>query len=289
VDFIAVDFETANSCFASICQVGIAEFAHGKIATTFSSLINPEDHFDGKNVSIHGIGPADVTGAPTFPDIYPRLIETLSGRIIVSHMPFDRCALKQVTARYNLADIDCRWLDSARVVRRTWCECSRSGYGLKPMAARLGIKFKHHDASEDAKTAGTILLRALLYSGIGIEDWLVRSHHPLPEPTSGRENPAGEFYGDRIVFTGALQMVRRQATSLAMQMGYSIAGSVTKNTSILVVGDQDITRFGPGENKSAKHKKAEALIAAGAPIRIIGESDFLTLGKIDLTVPRGNY
>jgi DNA polymerase III subunit epsilon len=48
---------------------------------------------------------------------------------------------------------------------------------------------------------------------------------------------------------------------------------VTKHTTLLVVGDQDVRKLA-GHEKSAKHRKAEELIANGQRIRIISESDF---------------
>jgi DNA polymerase-3 subunit epsilon len=51
---------------------------------------------------------------------------------------------------------------------------------------------------------------------------------------------------------------------------------VTKKTTILVVGDQDVARLA-GHEKSSKHRKAEQLVAEGQQIRIIRESDFKTL------------
>jgi DNA polymerase-3 subunit epsilon len=51
---------------------------------------------------------------------------------------------------------------------------------------------------------------------------------------------------------------------------------ITKKTSILVVGDQDI-RVLNGHERSTKQRKAEKLIAEGAHLRIISESDFQLL------------
>ena len=55
MQFIAIDVETANADMASICQVGIAKFADGQLVEVWSSLIDPEDFFDGINMAIHGI------------------------------------------------------------------------------------------------------------------------------------------------------------------------------------------------------------------------------------------
>jgi DNA polymerase-3 subunit epsilon len=51
---------------------------------------------------------------------------------------------------------------------------------------------------------------------------------------------------------------------------------VNKKTTLLVVGDQDISRLA-GHDKSSKHRKAGDLIGEGQNIRILGESDFLRL------------
>ncbi len=71
-------------------------------------------------------------------------------------------------------------------------------------------------------------------------------------------------------------MVRAEAARLASKAGCSVSDAVTKKTTILVVGDQDLSQVG-ASGKSSKHRKAEAMLAEGASLRIIGESDFLAL------------
>ena len=61
-------------------------------------------------------------------------------------------------------------------------------------------------------------------------------------------------------------------------MGCSVASGVTKTTTLLVVGDQDLDKLG-GKDKSSKHIKAEGLIARGQAIRILKESDFMSMAK----------
>lgn len=267
---------------ASICQVGIADFRDGKLYDCFVSLVDPEDYFDDMNIVIHGIDEADVVGAPIFPELYRRLSNMIAGRIVVSHTSFDRTALRQAAIRYNLPEIECHWLDSARVVRRTWRECADSGYGLRPVAEMLGINFSHHNALEDARASGEILLRAIIVSGISVEEWLKKSHCRLGRETGKPEiNQHGPFAGECIVFTGAMQLTRRDVEEMAANLGFQIGDSVTKKATVLVVGDQDIKRLRPGEKKSSKHLKAESMIAKGFHIRILGESDFMALCTIE--------
>ena len=57
---------------------------------------------------------------------------------------------------------------------------------------------------------------------------------------------------------------------------YRDDGSVTKHTTMLVIGDQDLRKLA-GHDKSSKHMKAEQLIGNGQQIRILGESDFMRI------------
>jgi DNA polymerase-3 subunit epsilon len=88
----------------------------------------------------------------------------------------------------------------------------------------------------------------------------------------------GPLVGESIVFTGALQMPRREAADLAHEAGAAVESGVTKHTTMLVVGDQDIDKLA-GHDKSGKHRKAEQLMAKGQPVRIVGEGDFMSLTR----------
>jgi len=89
----------------------------------------------------------------------------------------------------------------------------------------------------------------------------------------------GCFYGEVLVFTGALEIPRREAADIAATIGFQVASGVTKKTTLLVVGDQDIKKLA-GHERSSKHRKAEKLIENGIPIRILKESDFKELARL---------
>jgi DNA polymerase-3 subunit epsilon len=158
VQFVAIDVETANPDFASICQIGLARFKDGQLVDTWESLIDPHDYFDRLSVSIHGIDEAAVRGAPLWPTAFDKFSSWLDGAIVVSHTPFDRAALARACEKHAISGVNCKWLDTARVVRRVWSQFSRSGYGLANVTTYLGIEFQHHNAREDARAAGEILL-----------------------------------------------------------------------------------------------------------------------------------
>jgi DNA polymerase-3 subunit epsilon len=268
-------------------------FTDGHAADAWEALVNPEDYFHPQNISIHGIDEETVRDAPKFPDVFTRLNNVVARRLVVCHTSFDRVALGRAADKYGLPTITCTWLDSAKVARRAWPKFAHRGYGLANVAGELGIAFRHHAAVEDARAAGEIVLRAIADTGRDLEDWLVRITQPLSlegpyairGPGSQRRegrpgNPEGPLAGEVIVFTGALSISRHEAAVMAAQAGCTVADSVTKATTLLVVGDQDIRKLG-GHERSLKHRKAEALAAKGQPIRILGECDFHRLLEIE--------
>jgi len=283
--YLAIDVETANADYSSICQIGIAEIKNGKIIDKWSSLINPESYFDPFNVSIHNIKESDVINSPTFDKVYPELVKRLEGKITIHHMPFDRTALNRVCQEYNLPAINAQWLDSAKITRRTWEQFAYKGYGLKNIADFLGISFDHHDALEDAMTAGLVVYKACELTEMQIEDWLIRVGKPIKLDISGSSNsstikqegnPEGALYGENIVFTGALSIPRKEAAGIAAKIGCNVLDNVTQKTTILVVGTQDSTKLA-GYDKSLKHRKTEGLIDKGKQIKIITENDFVNM------------
>ena len=286
MNFVAIDVETANADMASICQIGLVKCENGVLSDEWKTYVDPEDYFDGINVSIHGIDESIVKGAPTFPELGDTLRSYIDGKVVVCHTHFDRVAMHQAAQRYGVCAPECTWLDSARVARRTWKECAWKGYGLYNVCKILGYDFKHHDALEDAKAAAHILLAATNESGLDIDGWLKRVRQPI-DPTASssgsaikREgNPEGALYGEVLVFTGALEISRREAADLAATIGCQVASGVTKKTTLLVVGDQDIKKLA-GHERSSKHRKAEELIENGIPIRILKESDFKELARL---------
>jgi DNA polymerase-3 subunit epsilon len=282
MNFFAVDVETANSDFSSICQIGIVEFKDDQVTTRLNTLINPEDYFDPFNVSIHGITARDVKSAPKFNEIHSQLSKILTGNVTVHHMPFDWVAITRACNKYDLQIIEPIWLDSAKIVRRTWDEFAHSGFGLANITQHLGIEFSHHDALEDARAAGMVVQHACEKTGFSIEDWLqcVKQRVTIAAPIKFEGNPDGPLYGENIVFTGSLMMQRKEAAKIASDLGCNVNESVTKKTTMIVVGVQESYKLG-GYEKSSKHRKAEVLITKGVPIKILTEKDFIEMCNVE--------
>jgi DNA polymerase-3 subunit epsilon len=196
---------------------------------------------------------------------------------VVSYTAFDRIALYRACEKNMLTVGNCKWLDSSKVVRRTWSKFAKSGYGLANIAKEFGIKYVAHNALEDARCAGEILLRAITDSGLNLDQWVDRVKYPIDPthtlPITRTGNQDGPLHGEVLVFTGALSLTRRESADLAAAAGCEVDAGITHRTTLLILGDQDIGRLA-GHEKSSKQRKAEALIGTGQRIRLLTESDF---------------
>jgi DNA polymerase-3 subunit epsilon len=278
MNFISIDVETANEDMSSICQIGIAVVEDGEITGSHSWYVDPEDYFNPVNVNIHGITENTIKNSPPFNIHAAAINDALKGHFLICHTHFDRVAMKKVAEKYGLPEIDCVWVDSARITRRAWKdEFGSSGYGLSNVCQFLGYEFQHHNAEEDAKAAAHIVLEASKVQGYTtIKEWVEnlakKSTYPEAIKNMGG-NPDGNLFGETIAFTGNLIMNRLEAAQKASDAGCNVGGGVTKKTTLLVVGDQDLSKLA-GKSKSSKHIKAEKLIEKGSSINILSESDF---------------
>ena len=156
--WIALDFETANEQRASVCAVGIARVAAGRVADRRSWLVRPaEMRFNGINISIHGITADDVRHAPTFDRLWPELEPLLSeGTVIAHNAGFDMSVLRHTLDRYRIPYPPIRYLCTVTLARLTWPQLSN--HKLNTVADHLGMSLKHHDAEDDAVACAGVSL-----------------------------------------------------------------------------------------------------------------------------------
>ena len=135
--FLVIDVELANQNPHSICQIALVAYKDGKEISKYSSLIDPEEDFFWMNLSIHGIDADDVEGKPTFVDLATHFYDCLNGRICVSHGEVGRKAIEQAFKKRKLEPPNCQWLNSAKLVRRSWDQFKNKG--CRGMNAETGM------------------------------------------------------------------------------------------------------------------------------------------------------
>lgn len=278
--FIAVDVETANADVASICQIGLCCVDENGQTMTLGTLINPKTRFDAGNIGIHGIDAETVRDAPLFDDIIQQFRAFLERHPLVQHSPFDKRAIDAACAKYEVPKLRAKWFDSVTIARQAWPELKgNGGHGLAMLKVFLDLDFEHHDAEEDARAAALVVLRAEAKTGQSFDELATtKSRYAKQYPTSvaveGRQD--GPLFGNVACFTGKLSITRTQAATMAAGAGITVRQTVTKKTTLLVVGDQDLEVLA-GHDLSTKHRRALELIEAGQTIRILGETEFKSL------------
>jgi len=284
MEFIVIDVELANQNPSSICQLGFVVYRDGKPIHEYSKLIDPDDDFSLRNFSIHGIDEDAVYGMPKFADVAPFIHPIFDGRICVSHGGVDRKAIEQAFKACNQEPPNCQWLNSATLVRRSWDQFKDKGYRLFNICEYLGIQYHPHDALEDAKATGQVVIRAIEKTGIGIEEWLVRLNEEKKTGDWGvsvsREgNSEGPMFGAEMVFTG-LGKMKPAAADTAAKLGCKVHPRVTNKTTHLVVADE-VSFFTQraGRKISTKHELALKKIEGGQSIEILSVSEFTAICK----------
>ena len=160
MDFVSIDFETANSSRDSACSIGVVTIEKGEIASTYYTLIKPPVlRFDSINVMIHGITKEDVKDAPTFDRVWNSLHPLLKDKIVIAHnASFDFSVLRKTLDTYNIPYPELEYHCSVIIAKKTWPDLPN--HKLDCIARHLGISFHHHNAIEDAEAAAKLVIEA---------------------------------------------------------------------------------------------------------------------------------
>ena len=156
----SIDFETANYSDASICAAGIAVFEDGELIESRHWLVRPpKGHgwFREDFIEVHGITRFDVQNAPEFPAIAPEIAERLTrADLVIAHnAPFDLRMLRGTLRHFGLPCPEFEYLCTLRAARKVWPGLPSHSLGV--LAAHIGHAFHHHNAQDDAETAGRVL------------------------------------------------------------------------------------------------------------------------------------
>ncbi len=301
MDFIAIDFETATFERHSACALGVASVENGSVVAKHRWLIQPPGNvYDDYLMSIVGdpkITPGMTKDAPLFNEVWPEIEERINGERVVAHnASFDVSVMRHSLEHYGLSYPEFDYYCSRVLSRCHWGDMN--SYSLPLVAQRCGVRFEHHEPSEDAYAAAAIVLHINgEYRCGGIEELSrtlgVSSGSVFPggyAPCGSVKKKVSEYvaqsdtldeehplFGAKVVFTGEMRsMTRDKAIQCLVDVGGIPSTGVSKKTDFLVVGAIDFDRFVDG-TPSNKLKKAIDVKAAGGVVEIIPESDFLEL------------
>lgn len=189
--FVAFDVETPNAANDRMSAIGIAVIEEGEVVYSFSSLVDPEVHFDAFNVRLTGISEDTVREAPNFAELWPEIGPLLQSGVLLAHnATFDLRVLACCLDAYAI-DMP-RYLRYACTVQMgRCCYPELSNHRLDTLCRYRGIALDHHRADSDSLACARLLLD-YEHSGLNTAPflrcydwWTRRTVSPHPSYTQG--------------------------------------------------------------------------------------------------------
>jgi DNA polymerase-3 subunit epsilon len=162
LNFVAIDFETANGSPASPCAVGLVRVQDGQIVESAATLIQPpypNNWFHEGNIRVHGIRPSDVDGAPEMHEALAFIVAFVGDYPLVAHnAPFDMGVLRKSAELIEWPLPQINYTCSLAISRKTY---NIESYRLNAVAYAIGHEeFNHHDALADSDACARIIIHA---------------------------------------------------------------------------------------------------------------------------------
>ena len=159
-DFVAIDFETANSERSSVCSVGIVVVREGEIVQKQYALIQPEpNYYNFHNTRVHGLSAKDTENGAVFSRVWEDIAPLIGDLPLVAHnSAFDESCLKAVFRVYQMDYPDYPFFDTLKMARKALPKLEN--HKLHTVAAECGYDLtQHHHALADAEACAWIALQ----------------------------------------------------------------------------------------------------------------------------------
>ena len=162
LDYIAIDFETANQYGSSAISVGLVRYINGKETDNiYERICPPTDFFVQEWIDkVHHLTYADVKESPKFPEVWDGkiipFIEKTPGLPLVAHnAKFDMSVIWDACNFYHHKLPGYNYFCSLQLSKKVWPELEK--HALTFLGQKFGIEYLAHDALEDSRTCGLIV------------------------------------------------------------------------------------------------------------------------------------
>ena len=280
-NFVAIDFETMTAERTSACALGMVKVLNNVIVEKYYLLIKPipDDRTD-TNTFVHGINASMVQDAPTFKELWPKIVGLIGPLPIVCHnRGMDIVVLDKCMEYYGLDDIN---------TANNYCTYEMTGDSLMIACKKHKISFseeEHHDALADAEACAKVFLaikgidqRVCVEAITDYRSGGFGASHKInredlcPLNPSEVENKTTPFFQANVLITGIFEAypVRAELAAALKLLGAKVKTSVSKKLNIVLMGR------GSGLKKM---EKIEDLLSDGYDIRVMGEEELQQLMK----------
>lgn len=158
MNYVAIDFETANGYPGGACSVALARFdEEGMLLDTYYSLIHPKHpYFDPSMTAVHQLKDEECLGAPEFEMVWPAMREFIGRDLLVAHNAvFDMGVLKGCFEVYDLEARQMPYLCTLTIAKKVWPKML--SYKLAYLVDYYGMEYQAHYALDDAIMCGKMM------------------------------------------------------------------------------------------------------------------------------------
>ena len=299
--FIFFHAENVNEAQNSICHLIIIPVVDGQQQPPQEFFFNLEAPF---LMVMSGITRSQVESFAPFSAQWPRVQELFSKfdmavssaegnsarslygtltRLGIDFKPIAYCNAKAICRRtlnevsysfdylnYKLYN-DCIYTDDPVGIAKRWCELA-----LRGLSEANETIF--NDFFISAKIKPGVIAPGEFTPSLCLRDYSNRKYQTFDSSSVAVDaRPDNPLFGMNVVFTGKMDSMKRdEARAAVVKIGGNAPERLTQETDLLVVGVQDLRVVGE-KGLSGKMKTAEKYRAAGRPIEIIDEADFLEM------------
>lgn len=300
MNFVAIDFETANEKRNSPCSIGLVVVKNGEIIEKVYHLIKPKEmRFMPINIGIHGIRPHMVKDELEFDKVWEKIKHYFNDNLVIAHnASFDISVLRNTLELYDIKMPSFKYICTMKLSKNFYSSIDNAR--LNTVNNFLGYEFKHHDALADAMACSNILLNISqelnsknineISKLLGVTLGYVNENGYKSSSTKGRiftksnKQPSRKniiesfnftaFKDEIVVFTGRLASITRdEAMILVRKLSGNVGSSVTKKTTCIVTNTKDIENLNR-EEMSNKLRRAVDLKKNGQVIKFLNEEAF---------------
>lgn len=280
-DYVVIDTETTglDPRYNEIIELSAIRVRSGEICNSFSTLVKPLNEIDEFITELTGITNEDVSDAPKIKDVLQDFLDFIGQDIIVGHnVHFDINFIYDKSVHYYGRPLSNDFVDTMRISRYILPHLKH--HRLSDVASALGIEQEgFHRALVDCQTTLAVL-KSLQSTGFDLSTAAHISSRGVKASDitadSGMEQPDNPLFGKVCVFTGTLEIPRKDAMQAVANIGGICGDNVTTKTNFLIIGNFDYCKS-IKDGKSLKQKKAESLILKGQDLQILSESAFFDI------------
>ncbi|MBN9644270.1 3'-5' exonuclease [Corynebacterium mendelii] len=162
LEFVAVDFETANEDRRSACQIALVKFIGGAPHAQLVSYIKPPTECNEFTFTyIHGIKPRTVRQAPTWDALTEEIGKFVGDAPVYAHnAAFDHTVWQKLDEHYGTDTCPERFFCTVKLAQKLWPNLKNHKLPTVVKHVKPGYRLKHHEASSDAKACGWIVANA---------------------------------------------------------------------------------------------------------------------------------